>query len=348
VEWLIGSDPWNSTSDGSGESDRYKVPGRLWWAREGTNQDPDGDGLPDFLESLFGSNPNDHDSDDDGKWDGSEDHDGDGAATHIELSCGLNPNDPSDASADDDGDGLMNWHELVRVFDPQNPDTDGDGVPDGWEFYHGTLVMNADANQDYDEDGLRNITEFLLDLDPFTAEQNAHDLYLAYLAQFNDGEADNDFDGLPDVLEVMCNLSPFVADDGDTDNDNDGLPLRVELLLGTDFLDYDSDDDGIPDGAEDNDNDGMPTLGSSSMAWTRRSTMPLSMPIKMACSMTRSGSTRPTQTERIPMGMASMTKSRWTRDAARLIPTAIPARQLSSFARPFTRWARMLAPDKSS
>jgi hypothetical protein len=258
VEWLIGSDPWNSTSDGSGESDRYKVPGRLWWAREGTNQDPDGDGLPDFLESLFGSNPNDHDSDDDGKWDGSEDHDGDGAATHIELSCGLNPNDPSDASADDDGDGLMNWHELVRVFDPQNPDTDGDGVPDGWEFYHGTLVMNADANQDYDEDGLRNITEFLLDLDPFTAEQNAHDLYLAYLAQFNDGEADNDFDGLPDVLEVMCNLSPFVADDGDTDNDNDGLPLRVELLLGTDFLDYDSDDDGIPDGAEDNDNDGMP------------------------------------------------------------------------------------------
>jgi hypothetical protein len=37
-----------------------------------------------------------------------------------------NPDDP-------DGDGLMNWEELVWHTDPNNPDTDGDGISDGDE-----------------------------------------------------------------------------------------------------------------------------------------------------------------------------------------------------------------------
>ncbi len=34
---------------------------------------------------------------------------------------------------DSDGDGLKDWEELLWGFDPNNPDTDGDGVPDGIE-----------------------------------------------------------------------------------------------------------------------------------------------------------------------------------------------------------------------
>ena len=37
----------------------------------------------------------------------------------------------SGAGADPDDDGLPNFHEFLAGSDPHNPDTDGDGVPDG-------------------------------------------------------------------------------------------------------------------------------------------------------------------------------------------------------------------------
>jgi hypothetical protein len=38
---------------------------------------------------------------------------------------------------DEDGDGLSNLDEFNRGTDLRNPDTDGDGMPDGWEVAHG-------------------------------------------------------------------------------------------------------------------------------------------------------------------------------------------------------------------
>jgi hypothetical protein len=38
---------------------------------------------------------------------------------------------------DADGDGLSNAFELSIQTDPLNPDTSGDGIPDGWAFVHG-------------------------------------------------------------------------------------------------------------------------------------------------------------------------------------------------------------------
>jgi hypothetical protein len=43
----------------------------------------------------------------------------------------------SSASADTDHDGLRNWEETIWKTDPNNPDTDGDGTPDGEEVNEG-------------------------------------------------------------------------------------------------------------------------------------------------------------------------------------------------------------------
>jgi hypothetical protein len=69
-------------------------------------KDTDNDGLPDYWESLYGTDPN-------------------------------NPNDPQ-ISEDRDGDGL-NWHEeYLYGTNPFKDDTDGDTVKDGEEVQNGT------------------------------------------------------------------------------------------------------------------------------------------------------------------------------------------------------------------
>lgn len=40
----------------------------------------------------------------------------------------------TDANGDPDHDGLKNWEETLWKTDPNNPDTDGDGTPDGQEI----------------------------------------------------------------------------------------------------------------------------------------------------------------------------------------------------------------------
>ncbi len=85
-------------------------------------KDTDGDGVPDSVEELLGTNPGSMDTDRDGILDGEEI---DGWKT-----------DP--LKIDTDGDKLSDYNE-VKVYrtDPLNPDTDGDGYQDGEEVYNG-------------------------------------------------------------------------------------------------------------------------------------------------------------------------------------------------------------------
>jgi hypothetical protein len=147
------------------------------------------------------------------------DQDGDGLSNLEEIDLGTDPEDP-----DTDNDGLLDGTEvrggdvvdpdnpLNRITDPLNPDTDGDRLCDGSQ----TVTDVCTGGEDLNDDGLRDPTETDA-LDP-----------------------DSDDDLLEDGVEVL-----------------DGAYPEGGIGTKTDPLNPDSDDDGLTDGAEDVDLDGI-------------------------------------------------------------------------------------------
>src|SRR5690606_26013019 len=194
--------------------------------------------------------------------------DGDGIPDGDEISGMLDIDDdglPGAADVDMDGDTLSDWDELfVHGADVRNPDTEGDGIPDGEEVTWGLDPLNpADANRDADGDTLANLEEFRRGTDPRAI--------------------DTDGDGVPDPVEIFWGMNPASPDcdtadpltcDGFADFDGDGIINRDEVCpLGpdgaacpgdaTDPRRSDSDNDGLADRADtaplaaDRDNDGL-------------------------------------------------------------------------------------------
>ena len=62
------------------------------------------------------------------------DSDYDGMPDWYEIRHGFDPYNPNDANQDADNDGLSNLQEFQLGTDPNNWDTDGDGIPDGVEL----------------------------------------------------------------------------------------------------------------------------------------------------------------------------------------------------------------------
>jgi hypothetical protein len=86
--------------------------------------DSDRDGLPDALEAILGTNPNNRDSDGDGVEDG------------VEVAIGSNPLSGADpvSTVDSDRDLIPDAYEIANGFTVGSADEDGDGVLDGYEF----------------------------------------------------------------------------------------------------------------------------------------------------------------------------------------------------------------------
>jgi hypothetical protein len=113
-----------------------------------------------------------------------QDRDADGMPDDWETCYGLDPDDPGDANLDLDGDGTNNSGEFRLGTRPDRKpprrttggqpidlrpgiDTDGDGMPNVWEWRHGLDYDDAsDAPLDYDRDGYTNLQEFRLGTDP--------------------------------------------------------------------------------------------------------------------------------------------------------------------------------------
>jgi hypothetical protein len=221
------------------------------------DQDPDMDGLNNRDEFDAGTDP--------GMWD----TDGDGLPDGWEVDNSMDPTDPYDAQEDDDYFGgeefsqgtqvevpYTNYDEYYRLAyvdeetgenvylptNPNNPDTDGDGILDPDDAYPWDININdpnydpgnpvppkphpgppiPPDNKDSDKDGLLDSEEFLIGTDPYNP--------------------DTDGDLLSDLMELRLGLDP-----NDWDTDNDMLIDDLERGPGhsTDGHLEDTDNDGI-------------------------------------------------------------------------------------------------------
>ncbi|WIG97757.1 Ig-like domain-containing protein [Myxococcus sp. SDU36] len=198
-------------------------------------------------------------------------------------------------TADADNDGLTDAEELALGTDPNNPDTDGDGLPDGIEVQvagtdpldddtddDGLLDGNEDANHDgivdegetdpkrWDTDGdllsdglERGLTEPQgtgTDMTRFVADADPATVTDPLNpdtdgGSVRDGIEDANHNGRVDPDET----DPLLAAD-DLDADLDGIDDATEIALGLDPRNADSDSDGVPDGIDgitDTDDDGL-------------------------------------------------------------------------------------------
>ena len=191
--------------------------------------DSDNDGLANFEEEMYGTNPTARDSDMDLIDDIVE-----VANSTIMLKKGLGEQcnrglvefiqetgpffgyETSWFREDMDGDGKLNG--------PSDWDTDGDGMPDGFEFCYSksNLAPNQDSSKtldpanasdgynDWDEDGLNNVEEYMV------AQIFGEDNFTS------PWRLDTDQDEMPDQWEASNGLHPRDSSNFDKDPDMDG------------------------------------------------------------------------------------------------------------------------------
>ncbi len=164
------------------------------------------------------------------------------ATANFEHTAGVGP---ASFDNDADGDGLTTSQETAAGTDPNDADTDNDGVNDGAE-----VGPNPGSPLDTDGDGTHDALESLV--------------------------TDTDGDGVSNQNDpannnpCLPNANALACPSGDTDGD--GLTNSQEATLGSNPGNADTDGDGFNDGAEapggnpvDTDGDGTPNLLESAI-----------------------------------------------------------------------------------
>jgi hypothetical protein len=192
-------------------------------------------------------------------------------------------------TTDTDKDLIPDGVEVRIHTNPCNPDTDGDGITDGYE-YHSALDLNSralpypgkrpypnpldrtDAGTDYDGDGLTQFEEYSA-----WSRYYPPVLVNGKLAAYSDGnQATQGLQPVPPGMEYLntdsscgiCSGSAGLTDD-ELDVDGDGIgnwdeirgafnanqSKHIAYKPTLDWLDPDTDGDGLPDGQDDQDHD---------------------------------------------------------------------------------------------
>ncbi len=150
--------------------------------------------------------------------------------------------------SDRDNDGLEICFEKEIGTDPNNPDTDGDGLNDGEEYL--TLKTNplhadsdSDGLNDYEEAKVRNTNPLISDTD----NDGLLDGYEVVTSKTDPLIADTDKDGLNDAKEInIYKTNPLISDtDGDDLSDSEEV-----LKYKTNPLIRDTDEGSIDDDIE--------------------------------------------------------------------------------------------------
>ena len=244
--------------------------------------DSDNDGVPDVIENggldFNGDGMHDFiatDSDNDGLGDIRDPDDNstlaalDGPGTALTIASTDSDIQPNFLDLDSDNDGLSD------IFENGGPDTDGDGMVDSF-----TDADNDGYHDGFDTDDTDTPVLFDGTGTPLTLEDFDQDTIVNYL------DIDDDNDGITTALEAGGTddngdgqLDAFVDSDADgfhddVDSDDntvpgtgDGgtplLPPNTDGTGGANYLDIDSDGDGIIDNIE-----GQTTVGYVAMAGT--------------------------------------------------------------------------------
>ncbi|MGB0372395.1 MAG: RHS repeat-associated core domain-containing protein [Opitutales bacterium] len=276
----------------------------------GRNEDPDNDGLTNYEESAYKQsggepylNPFDPDSDGQVETNAAVSLFGDGMWDSYEITYGLNPlsdqNDPTgnlDGPDDDlDGDEVSNLDEFTYEnpdptlfpdgrLNPTYPDSDNDGMWDGWEITFGLPALDNAPNipgglgsaDDPDNDGATNAAEAQyaqigLKMNPFSGDSDGDQMWDGFELAFDllpvddapsvpgkKGRLDDpDEDGMSNLEEFIYNsdrgifgvggLSPRLADtDGDEMPDGWEIAYNFNPLLNSGNAD--DGPEGNPDG----------------------------------------------------------------------------------------------------
>ncbi|WP_436516632.1 T9SS type A sorting domain-containing protein [Ekhidna sp. To15] len=242
------------------------------------DKDTDNDGIPDAVEANGGLLP--ANMDEDGAYPPAyslnNDSDNDGIVDDVDTSTGgtalTNPNTDGDAVSDfrdldSDGDGIpdlveaggtdSNGDGMVDSF----ADATGDGFNDTYDpDVFGTTLLSGSINKfalDTDGDGLANYLDIDSDDDGITDDVEAQTIagFIAPTGTDTDGDGwddsyDSDNGGTAIIL--LDSDSDTSEDFIDTDSDDDGVLDRVESR--------DADSDGVADelpSGSDSDNDGL-------------------------------------------------------------------------------------------
>lgn len=147
-------------------------------------------------------------------------------------------------NADFDKDGIPNSQEKQLGTDENNPDTDGDGLPDGYEI-RGLRKVPPGFSEEY----IAKLPEGAQRTDPKKPDTDGdglNDKDELILHKTNPISEDTDGDRLKDGEEIARKTNPLVGD-----SDGDGLLDGDEVdTYKTDPLKMDSDGDGLNDGDE--------------------------------------------------------------------------------------------------